>query len=59
MNDVTIIIPAYNEAKFIEQAIVSAVTQAQTVIISDNCSTDETREICTKLRKKFNNIVFY
>lgn len=59
MKDVTIIIPAYNEAKFIEQAILSAVTQAEFVIVSDNCSTDKTPEICKKLTRKFKNLIFH
>lgn len=59
MKDITIIIPAYNEAKFIEQAIISTVFQAEFVIISDNCSTDGTQEICKKLTKKFKNLIFH
>ena len=46
MKDVTILIPAYNEEKHIEQAILSAIHQAEYVIVSDNCSTDKTPEIC-------------
>jgi glycosyltransferase involved in cell wall biosynthesis len=59
MKDITIIIPAYNEAKFIEQAIISTVFQAEFVIISDNCSTDGTQEICKKLTRKFKNLIFH
>ena len=59
MKDVSIIIPAYNEAKFIEKAILSAVSQAEFVIVSDNCSTDGTQEICKRLAKEFSNLVFY
>lgn len=59
MKDVSIIIPAYNEARFIEKAILSAVPQAEFVIVSDNCSTDGTQEICKKLAKEFSNLIFY
>ena len=59
MKDVTILIPAYNEEKHIEQAILSAVTQAEFVIVSDNCSTDKTPEICKKLAKEYKNLIFY
>ena len=59
MKDVTILIPAYNEEKHIEQAILSAVNQAEFVIVSDNCSTDKTPEICKKLAKEHKNLIFY
>lgn len=59
MKDVTILIPAYNEEKHIEQAILSAVNQAEYVIVSDNCSTDKTPEICKKLAKEYKNLIFY
>jgi len=56
---VTILIPTYNEEKHIEQAILSAVNQAEYVIVSDNCSTDKTPEICKKLAKDYKNLIFY
>ncbi len=59
MKDVTIIIPAYNEEKHIEQAILSAIHQAEWVMVSDNCSTDKTPEICKKLAKEYKNLIFY
>lgn len=59
MKDVTILIPAYNEEKHIEQAILSAVNQAEYVIVSDNCSTDKTPEICKRLAKEYKNLIFY
>ena len=59
MKDVTILIPTYNEEKHIEQAILSAVNQAEYVIVSDNCSTDKTPEICKKLAKEYKNLIFY
>ena len=59
MKDVTIIIPAYNEEKHIEQAILSSVSQAEWVMVSDNCSTDKTPEICKKLAREYKNLIFY
>jgi glycosyltransferase involved in cell wall biosynthesis len=59
MKDVTILIPAYNEEKHIEQAILSAIHQAEWVMVSDNCSTDKTPEICKKLAKEYKNLIFY
>jgi glycosyltransferase involved in cell wall biosynthesis len=59
MKDVTILIPTYNEEKHIEQAILSAIYQAEYVIVSDNCSTDRTPEICDKLSKEFNNLIVH
>ncbi len=59
MKDVTILIPAYNEEKHIEQAILSSVSQAEFVIVSDNCSTDKTPKICKKLAKEYKNLIFY
>lgn len=59
MKDVTIIIPVHNEEKHIEQAILSAIHQAEQVLVSDNCSTDETQIICGKLAKEYKNLIFY
>lgn len=59
MKDVTIIIAVYNEVSFIKEAILSAVEQAEFVLISDNCSTDGTQLICKELAKKYNNIIFF
>ena len=47
--DVTIFLPVYNGANFIRQAIDSVLTQTYTnwtFLIVDNCSTDNTAEIC-------------
>jgi glycosyltransferase involved in cell wall biosynthesis len=58
MKNVTILIPAYNEVKFIETAILSAASQAEFVIVSDNNSTDGTKEVCRDLAKKIENLIF-
>lgn len=47
--DVTIFLPVYNGANFIRQAIDSVLAQSYTnwtFLIVDNCSTDNTAEIC-------------
>lgn len=59
MKDVTILIPTFNEEKHIEQAILSAIHQAEFVIVSDNCSTDKTPKICKRLAKEYKNLIFY
>lgn len=59
MKDITIVIPVYNEEKHIEQAILSAISQDQFVIISDNCSTDKTCEICKRLANEHKNLIFF
>ena len=49
--DVSVIIPVYNTALYIEKAVHSALMQEEVkeVIIIDDGSTDGSREICTKL----------
>ena len=57
---VSIIIPAYNEERFIERAIRSGFNQTikpEKVIVIDDCSTDKTPEICRELQKEFKNLV--
>lgn len=50
--DISIVIPAYNHAKYIEQAVDSALAQdcpfSFEILIGDDCSTDETAEVCMK-----------
>jgi glycosyltransferase involved in cell wall biosynthesis len=55
---VTIAIPVYNEEQFVEAAIRSAVSQCETLLISDNDSTDSSADICKKLSSEFDNIIF-
>lgn len=58
MNQVTIGIPLYNEEKHIEAAVRSAVDQCSKLIISDNCSTDNSESICRRLSSEFPNISY-
>lgn len=55
----SIVIPAYNGAKYIERAILSVLSQTRKpdeIIVHDDNSTDSTREICEKY---FPEIVYY
>lgn len=59
IKDVTVLIPCYNEEKFIMEAVLSAAKQAEYVIISDNCSTDNTASICKNIAKEYSNVLFF
>jgi glycosyltransferase involved in cell wall biosynthesis len=52
MHLVSIVIPAFNQGRFLQQAIESALSQTHTaleVIVVDDGSTDETVEVCARL----------
>ena len=49
----TIAIPVYNDALFIENTIVSCLDQGATIIIADNCSTDRTSDICRRYAEQY------
>ena len=52
---VSVIMPAYNAAPFIEEAIASVIAQTVTdweLIVIDDCSTDDTRRIVADLAQK-------
>jgi glycosyltransferase involved in cell wall biosynthesis len=51
MKKVTIMIPTYNQARYVGKAIESALSQAYSnieVVVSDDCSSDNTQEIVKK-----------
>ncbi len=55
MKKVSVVIPAYNQAEFIRQTIESVISQTYThleIIISDDCSEDDTPEIIKQLANK-------
>ena len=60
-NKVTIVIPCYNEEKYISQTITSIVRQyninGTKVIIADNNSTDRTRQIINECKEVYQNII--
>jgi glycosyltransferase involved in cell wall biosynthesis len=62
MKFVSIGMPVYNEEKFIEEAIVSILNQDYKnfeLIISDNASTDKTKQICLIYSEKDSRIRLY
>ena len=64
---ISICIPTYNRAKMLEESLNKILYQLTTselldfveVIISDNDSKDNTKELVTKLDKEYNNIRYY
>jgi cellulose synthase/poly-beta-1,6-N-acetylglucosamine synthase-like glycosyltransferase len=59
-SDVAVIIPAYNEEKYIKKSIESAFNQTippKKVIVVNDCSTDSTGEVCDFLKKKYRNLI--
>jgi len=60
LKKLSIVIPAYNEEKFIEETIKRVVKAnvgklKKEIIVVDDCSTDKTRDILRTLSKKYNN----
>jgi len=59
---ISIIIPSYNQGKFIENAIQSILNQSYPnweLIIQDGASTDNTKDICSEYAKSDNRITFF
>ena len=56
VHGVTIGIPVYNERRHIEQAVRSAAPQCETLLVSDNASTDGSAEICERLCREYQNL---
>jgi glycosyltransferase involved in cell wall biosynthesis len=59
---VSIGVPVFNGGSFLDQSIKSLVEQNYhnvEIIISDNCSTDETQDICLKYASRYPNIRYY
>ncbi len=53
---VTVLIPVYNEERFLRQALESVVNQVDCVIIGDNASTDATEKISREFAEKYQQI---
>ena len=57
----TVFTPTYNQEKYIERCILGIVKQKTTyefqLLISDDCSTDSTRDIINKYKKIYPNII--
>lgn len=59
---VSIGLPTYNGSKKIMKAVVSVINQGYSnieIIISDNCSTDNTQELCEALAQRYPAIRYY
>lgn len=59
---VSILIPTYNREKYIEETIFSALNQTYKnieVIVVDNCSSDNTYQICQKIASKDARLLLY
>jgi len=60
-NNISIVIPAYNHERYIEEAIMSAVNQTVSgaeIVIVDDGSADRTRSVCMDLSRRFSQIRF-
>lgn len=59
----SICIPTYNRAEYLEKSLESLVSQPEfaqiEVVISDNASTDNTEEVCRSYQKKYPNIHYF
>nr|WP_249641571.1 glycosyltransferase family 2 protein [Lactobacillus gasseri] len=56
---VSVIIPVYNDEKYLRQCVDSVLAQTYSdleIILVDDGSTDHTPEICEKYREKYNQI---
>jgi glycosyltransferase involved in cell wall biosynthesis len=58
-DQVTVIIPVYNEERFLRQALESVVEQVDYVILGDNASTDGTEAICREFLDKYDHITYF
>ena len=58
MAEISVIIPVYNEIKFIQKTLESVVGDADEIILSDNASTDGTSDICQDFANKYHEIKY-
>jgi glycosyltransferase involved in cell wall biosynthesis len=58
MNKVSVVIPVYNSACFIEKTLDSVIGEGDEIIISDNASTDGTSDICLQYAAKYPEIKY-
>lgn len=58
MAEVSIVLPVYNEIKFIERTLYSVIGEADEIIIADNASIDGTSEVCKKFAQKYSHIKY-
>jgi glycosyltransferase involved in cell wall biosynthesis len=58
MKGVSLIIPCYNEIRFIQKTLESVIGEADEIILSDNASTDGTSDICQEYASKYPEIKY-
>lgn len=59
---VSILIPSYNQEKYVIQAVLSALSQTYKnleIIVSDDCSSDKTENIVKELIKEHKNVKYF
>lgn len=60
---ISVIIPAYNAAKYIEEAIMSVLNQTYSgdieIVVVNNGSTDNTYEVVEKIKNQHSNVFLY
>lgn len=59
----SICIPTFNRAEYLKKSLDSLMSQDRfsevEVVISDNCSTDNTEEVCNEFIQKYPNIIYH
>lgn len=61
----SVCVPTYNRAQYLKKSLLSLVAQLGTcsdeveVVICDNCSTDDTNQVCADYCSKYNYIKYY
>jgi len=58
MVKISVIIPVYNEIRFIQKTLESVVGDADEIILSDNASTDGSSDICQSFANKYPEIKY-
>jgi len=62
-NSISILIPTYNRASTLNDQLSYLIDLLKStnsrIIISDNCSTDNTRDVVSKWKKKYDNITYF
>ncbi len=52
----TIAVPVYNDGAYLRQTLESCIHQAGTIWLYDNCSTDESTDICREYADKYSHV---
>jgi glycosyltransferase involved in cell wall biosynthesis len=58
MVKVSLVMPVYNEIRFIEKTLESVIGEADEIILSDNASTDGTSDICQSYASRYPEIKY-